>query len=74
MSERCETCRYWEHDDEQCRRRSPTIKYEDDGSPYRTWPFAHYFDWCGEHKPRAEPAMSLDELTRAGAAFLEREP
>lgn len=57
MSERCETCRFWQLTGQAyssqvpshgtCRRRSPSVTSVSGG-----WPYSSSTDWCGEHEPK----------------------
>lgn len=53
----CETCRFWEPEDEECRIRS----VPDDNFPIRL-----SYEWCGEHRfrSRADEQAHEHELTR----------
>ena len=48
----CEFCRFWNKEDETCRRYPPQILYiPSTGLRRHEWPVTAPDEWCGEGKP-----------------------
>lgn len=61
----CGSCRFWKaygtSNSGTCRRGPPTVTgCDDDGDVESYWAEMNSGEWCGEHKPKAEP---VDDAT-----------